>query len=232
MNGRVWFILLLSTNFAAAQFETKRSDDLGAKAFVSASDLRVPARARKEFDKANELLTKQNLTRALRKLNKAIAIHPAYADAYNNVGVIFGLLGDADREREAYKKAISIDDHFAVAYLNLGKVNIITGDFGEAESVLSKVSAFDPGDPMTLILLSYSQLKNGHFEQAIANSEKAHALSKPHAASHRVAAWIFERRGQLDRALGELKAFLEEEPAGPRADAARKELEMMQALPH
>jgi thioredoxin-like negative regulator of GroEL len=74
-------------------------------------------------------------------------------------------------------------------------------------------------------------VKEGHLEEAIANSNKAHALPKPHAASHKVAAWAFEKNGRLDRALAELLTFLEEGPSGARADAARKELEMVQALP-
>ena len=230
MTSRALVVLFLLTICAAAQFDAKPGDDLSAKAFVSVSDFRIPARARKEFDKANELLARQNLTQALQKLNRAIAIYPAYAVAYNNVGVVCGLLGDPEREREAYEKAISIGDHFALAYVNLGRVDIIAGNFADAEAAWIKASAFDPSDPMTLILLTYSELKDGHLEDAIANGEKAHALSKPHAISHRIAARVFEQKRQADRAVAELQTFLEEEPTGPRADTARKELDIVRAL--
>lgn len=230
MQSRAVFVFLVLTSCAAAQFDTKRSDDLSATAFVSVADFRIPARARKEFEKANELLAKQNLTEALQKLNKAIAIYPAYAMAYNNLGVVAGRLGDAEREREAYEKAISIDGHLTLPYVNLGKMDILTGHFADAEAALNKASAFDFGNPVPLILLSYSQLKNGHLEEAVANSQKAHGLSKPHAASHRVAAWVFEQERQLDRARAELQTFLEEEPSGPEAESARKELEMVRGL--
>ena len=112
MQSRVLFVLVLLTSCAVAQFDTKRSDDLAATTFVSVADFRIPARARKEFQKANDLLAKQNLTQALQRVNKAIAIYPAYAVAYNNLGVICGRLGDQEREREAYEKAISIDPNY------------------------------------------------------------------------------------------------------------------------
>ena len=230
MQSRVVLVSLLLIGCAAAQFDARRSDDFSTKAFVSAVDLRVPARARKEFDKASELFVKQNLTQALQKLNDAIAIYPAYAVAYNNIGVIRGLLGNPEQEREAYEKAISIDDHFALAYVNLGRMEIVAGNFADAEAALNKASAFDPKDPMTLTLLTYSELKDGHLEEAIANSQKAHALSKPHAISHRVAARVYEQKQQFDRAIAELQTFLQEEPSGPRADAARRELDNVRKL--
>src|ERR1035441_7001687 len=67
---------------------------------VSAADLSVPSRARKELDKANELAGKQKWEQAIHELNKAITIDPAYAVAYNNLGVIYSHLGDHGREVE------------------------------------------------------------------------------------------------------------------------------------
>jgi protein O-GlcNAc transferase len=230
MQSRAIFVFLLMTSCAAAQFNAKPSDDLSAKSLVSVTDFRIPARAQKEFNKANQLLAKQNLTQALQQLNKAIAKYPGYAASYNNLGVILGRLGDQEREREAYEKAISLDDHYALAYLNLGKLDIFDGNFADAEAALSKASDFDSSNPVTLILLSYSQLKDGHLEEALANTQRAHALSKPHAPSHSVAAWIFEQKGQFDRTMAELQMFLEEEPTGPRADAVRKQLEALRVL--
>jgi tetratricopeptide (TPR) repeat protein len=202
----------------------------GGSAFISASDLRVPSRARKEFDRANQLIGKQDFAQAIQKLNKAVAIYPAYAVAYNNLGVIYSCLGDRVREREALQKAISLNARLPLAYVNLGRMNIAAGDFPSAETVLDKAAAFDPADPMALILLSYAEFMDRRFDEAIATSHKAHALEKPHAFVHRVAARAFEQQRQLPSAIAELELFLKEEPAGPRADAARKELEVVKAV--
>jgi tetratricopeptide (TPR) repeat protein len=207
-------------------------DHLGmpGNAFVSASDLGIPSRARREFDKANELIGKQDLAEAVQRLHKAISIYPSFPVAYNNLGVLYSRLGDAVREREALQKAISLNDHFALAYVNLGRMNIEAGDFPAAETALGKASRFDPSDPMALILLSWAEFNERRFDEAVATSRKAHALERPHAFVHRVAARAFEQLRQGASAMAELELFLKEEPPGPRADAARKELQTVKAL--
>ena len=224
------------TSSASVEFEVQvkrpvQQDHFGvpASAFVSASDLGVPSRARKEFDKANELIGRHELGQAIQRLNRAISICPSYAVAYNNLAVLYARFGEATREREALQKAISLNDHFALAYVNLGRMNVAAGDFPAAETALVKASAFDPSDPMALILLSWAEFNQRRFDEAIATSRKAHALEKPHAFVHRVAARAFEQQRQLTSAIAELGLFLKEEPTGPRADAARKELEVVKA---
>jgi len=216
--------------------QVKRSHDLDrsfgvpTNAFVAASDLGVPSRARKEFDRANELLGKQDFAQAIQKLNKAISIYPAYAVAYNNLGVIYARFEDRVREREALQQAIRINDHFALAYLNLGKMNIASGDFPEAETALNKAATFDPADPVTLVLLSYAEFMDRRFDQAVATSRAAHRMDKSHAFVHRVAARAFEQKREGTNAIEELELFLQEAPNGPGADAARKELETVKAV--
>ena len=209
--------------------ELDRRNDLPGNAFVSTSELGVPGRARKEFDKANELAGKQDFTQAIQKLNKAISIYPAYAMAYNNLGVIYSRLGDRVREHEALEKAISLNDHLALAYANLGRMSLVSGEFKEAQMALHKASTFDPADPMTLILLAYAEFKDQRFDEALATTRRAHTMDKFHAFAHRVAARVLEQQGQGASAIAELELFLKEAPAGPGADSARQELETVKA---
>ena len=209
--------------------ELDRSYRAPGNAFVSAAELGVPGRARKEFDRANELAGKQDFTQAIQKLNKAISIYPAYAMAYNNLGVIYSRLGDVARERKALEKAISINDHLALAYVNLGRMNLVAGEFKAAQTALDKASTFDPADPMTLILLAYAEFEDQRFDQAIATVRRAHAMEQAHAFAHRVAARVFEQQGQGASAIAELELFLKEAPAGPGVESARQELETMKA---
>lgn len=197
---------------------------------ISAADLGVPIRAQKEFDKANQFVAKQDLPHAIERLNRAIEVYPAYAGAYNNLGVIYARQGDREREREALQKAISINDHFAPAYVNLGRLNIATNDFPKAEAALDKASSLDPTDAMTLVLLAYAEMMDHHFDQVIATGRKAHTLSGPHAFAHQVAARAYEQKRDGADAMAELDQFLKEEPQGARADAARKELSSLRAI--
>src|SRR5579862_3343370 len=51
--------------------DARRNTGVYGNAFVSTSDLGIPSRARKEFDRANELIRKRELEQAIQKLNKA-----------------------------------------------------------------------------------------------------------------------------------------------------------------
>jgi tetratricopeptide (TPR) repeat protein len=227
---------VVTTATGSTEFEVKvphvGGNDLSMGASIAAADLRIPPKAQKEFDRANELTAKQDYTKAIETLNHAIAIYPDYAAAYNNLGTVYSRLGDRTHEREALEKAIRINDHLAPAYLNLARMDMAAGDFPNAVTELKKASSCDPLDGITMVLLAYSQFMDQHYDDAIATGRKAHVLTSPHAYAHQVAARSFEQKRDGADAIAELELFLEEEPSGERADSARKELASLQAIPH
>lgn len=219
----VAFSLLVGSLSAQLETGTPGRQQI-ASALVSAADLAVPSSARKELNRASGLIARQEFSKAEQRLNKALGIYPNYATAYNNLAVVYSRLGDATREQQALEKAVSIDDHFALAYLNLGRVYISNENFSNAETVLAKASRLNAADTMSLMLLSYSQLMLGHFDDVIATSRQAHTLPGIHALVHRAAANAFERKQDASSAIAELEFFLKEEPTGTTAEETRKEL--------
>jgi tetratricopeptide (TPR) repeat protein len=200
---------------------------------VAAGDLNIPRDARKEFDKASDLMAKENWKKASELLNKALAIYPRYAAAYNNLGVAYGKLGDRAKEREALQEAVSLNDHFAPAYVNLAKMAIVDHNLFEAESLLNKATAADPEDAQTLALLAHVELLDQHYDDAIANCSRVHSMAHDsHALVHYIAARAFEHQNRPADAVAEFGTFLKEEPSGPRADAVRKEMASLQAQIH
>jgi tetratricopeptide (TPR) repeat protein len=195
-----------------------------SNSLVAAAELKIPQGARKELDKANQFIAKGNLQKAIERLQKAIAIYPHYAEAYNNLGVVYGRLGDRVRNLEAWQKAVSLNDHFTPAYLNLARVAIVDRDYPQAETLLNKATAMDPTNPQILVLLANAELLIQHYDQALAVCRRAHSLGGAHAGVHYIAARVFERENRPADALAELQIFLSEEQSGLRADAARKEV--------
>ena len=246
MTSRAFFSLFLFTGVALAQIDTypegaaalekKFNSTAGIDTrytsgrLVTVSELAVPAKARNEFSKSLESLRKQNFTRALQELKRAIAIDPAFPGAYNNLGVVYAQLGDSQHEREALQIAIALNDHFALAYLNLARMDMVSSDFSDADVALGKASALEPGDPTPLLLLAYSEMMQGHLSESIVAANQAHALHLPHAFAHRVAARVFERQRQFDRAISELSLYLEEEPASPWAAEVHREIDVVRRL--
>jgi len=197
---------------------------------VSAGDLKVPEEASKEFDKATKLIAKQQWQKAIDQLNKSLALYPAYAEAYTNLGVVYARMGDSDKERESLQKAIAANDHFAPALVNLARLEMKDHNFAAAEGHLNQATAADPADPRTLALLAQAQLLDHHYEDAIATASRVHAMShdSSYALVHYVAARACERLNRLSDAVNEFKLFLTEEPPGERATAASKEMAAIQ----
>jgi hypothetical protein len=109
-------------------------------------------------------------------------------------------------------------------------MEIASGDFAAAEGNFDKAASYDHSDAMTLVLLTYSEFMDKHYDLAIATARKAHTLQGSHAFAHQIAARAYEQKRDGADAIAELELFLKEEPTGQRADVARKELAQVQAI--
>jgi len=200
---------------------------------VSASELNIPKKARKEFARAGDSMAVENWSQALERLNQAVAIYPQYVDAYNNLGVVYARMGDRAHEREVLQKAVSLNDHYAPAYVNLARADIAEQKFAHAEPLLDKATAIDPTDVITMVLLANVELRTRHFAKVIDTCGRAHATRQPqHSTVHYLAALAYEQENRLTEAMAELKTFLKEEVDGPQATAARKEMAALRAVMH
>ncbi len=201
-----------------------------SSATVAASELAVPRSAREKFASASQLMARNELPKALDQLHKAIEIDPTYAEAYNDLGVVYGRMGDKTQSRAALHEAIRLNDRLAPAYLNLARLEIADRNFTQAEKLLDKATAAGLDDSPTLILLASVELLTQDYDQALANCHKVHATPQaPHAAAHFIAARAYEHENRPTEALAELRTFLSEEQSGARADAVRKEMAALQS---
>lgn len=197
---------------------------------VSARDLNVDPKARKEVDKANEEMAQHNWKKALEHLNKAIAIAPQYATAYNNLGVLYDKMNDIPHEEEALQKAVNLDGHFAPALLNYGKLCLRQKNPLEAETLLQRAASSDPNDVEIMTLLAFAEYLNRHFEAAIRDALQAHSSGRSHSPFlHYIAARAYQQENQQQQALAQFQDFLKEEPKGPRADQVRADIAKIQS---
>jgi len=202
----------------------------GASAFVSVGELGIPSAAKKEFDKANRLISKQEWSKATELLRKAVAIYPQYADAYNNLGAIYRRLGDVGQAREVLQKAVAINDHLAVAYVNLGRLSFDQKDFAGVEAFIGKALTVGSPDGGELTMLAYAQVADRHLEEAIATAGTAHRSQLAnHAFAHVLAAKADEMQGKDADSEAELQKFLKEEPTGRRAEQVKNVLAKLES---
>jgi Flp pilus assembly protein TadD len=199
--------------------------------FISVKELGVPSHAAKEFEKASQLIAKQDWAKAAERLHKGLALYPRYAAGYNNLGAVYSHLGNNAQAREALQQAIALDDRLAPAYVNLGRLSFLENDYSNAESLLTRAMSLAPAENADeLFLLAYAQLTDHHLDQALQTSQQGHAAKLDHHAYlHLVAANAYEQQSKIADSMSELERYLNEEPNGPRAEQVRKALATFQA---
>jgi tetratricopeptide (TPR) repeat protein len=207
--------------------EEKQSEMHGAP--ISAAELNIPDKARKEFEKGEDAMQKSDMGTAEKQFRKALEMYPQYASAYNDLGVIAIKGADPKTAERYFQQAISANEKFAPAYVNLAKMRMGQKNVSDAKVLLQKATAVDPLDVEALALLANAELSTGNPQGAIADAQKVHSL--PHekwAVVHYVAGLAYERLHMEDQAAVEYKMFLKEAPTSPSAASATARLNRIQ----
>ena len=76
--------------------------------------------------------------------NKILELNPNHSPTINNLGVIFGLIGEPHKAMDCYKKAIIINPSFPDAHNNLGVIFKNLGDNQKAKDCYEKAIAINP----------------------------------------------------------------------------------------
>ena len=79
----------------------------------------LPDQARKYREEGMENQRMGNLPEAMSLYQKAIALDPTYAVAYNDLGVIYEAAGFPERAKESYFRAIKVDPAYLSSYTNI-----------------------------------------------------------------------------------------------------------------
>ena len=200
---------------------------------VSAADLNIPEKARKELQHAGEDFAKGDTKKALEETDKAIQIYPQFAAAYYGRGLILMQEKDLAGAQQAFEKTIALDDHFARAYTQLARLKLMDQKYTESAGLATKALALEPQNPQALALLADAELMLGHYDAVLAAVQRIHA--GPHsglAIAHYLAGQAYEHQNQREKAIAEYQEFLNESPTGPTASKVREQVARLQAAGH
>jgi tetratricopeptide (TPR) repeat protein len=195
---------------------------------VSAAELNIPAKARKEFDKGRELLSKGKKDEALEHFKKAADIYPQYAAAFDAIGTIQSETSIAD-SKQYFLNAIAADKQYRPPYMHLAKAYISEKNYPEAEKLLNVAVPLDPLSAEAMFLLAYAQVKQQKYDLAEKSAARTHQLEhRDYALIHFVAAECFAKTGRPADAAAQYQQYLNEAPMGPSAEIAKASLKAMQ----
>jgi len=202
--------------------ESRRNNDM-----VSLRDLKVPAKARNEFQKGLERLAKDDPAAALSHLNKAIQLFPGYYEARYHIGAVELKLGRRDEAMQDFQAAIDLSaGRYAFAHFGLGYLLYLEGNLREAEAILRKGLEVDSNSPNGYAILGMTILAQDHPDEA-ENCAREALLRKPtFALAHLVLADVYARRRDYPMRIRELDAYLNLDPSSPSSDQVRQAREL------
>jgi len=201
---------------------------------VSATELKIPEKAQKEFDKGMDAFAAGDNKKAEESFNKAIKEYPKYANAYSNLGVLYIKLGQQAKAKEAFNKAVTVDSKFVPGYVNLARLSFAAHSYPETENTLNKALAISPDNLDALAMLATTEYMNKENDKALANVRHIHSLPghEPFSGVHLLAAQILMEENERDQAIDQYIAFLQESPNDLRVPEVRKTLAQMKNTQH
>jgi tetratricopeptide (TPR) repeat protein len=117
-----------------------------ASGSVSLRELEHPIakKALRATYEAQVLSKKQNIAKAIEKLEEAVRIDPSYRDAHCNLGVQYARVGRFLDARAEFQKALDIGPPAALLYADMALTFTVTGEPGQAEIYARKALELDP----------------------------------------------------------------------------------------
>lgn len=198
-----------------------------SEATISAAEMAIPQKARKEFERGVELMGKSDFAGAEKFFQKAVQIYPNYAMAHNNLGVVALNANDRTRGEAAFRKAVELGS--SSGSLNLGKLASIDGRHQEAEEFFQKSLSTNPANVEALLFIAKSQIHLGKREQALANARRVHDFPhEKYSICHVLAGSLSEELNHPEEALAQYRLFLSETPNSASAQRVREAINFIE----
>lgn len=200
------------------------SDRIVAKpAVVRAEFLSVPKKALAHYDSALELAKKGNHTKAIAELKLAVAEHPTFTQAFNELGVQYLRLNRLEDADDSFQHALKIDPESFPALVNRGIANVMMKRYSEAVPMLRKALARDEKSAVGRYFLGQALANLGLFDDAEKELLASLELGKDQMKeAHRILAIIYISRGAKQQAVDHLEAYLKLTPHAPDAQQLKE----------
>jgi TolB-like protein/Flp pilus assembly protein TadD len=126
----------------ALSFEEKRVDD-GAN-IASEIHNKFPADTQSAMVLATKEIRNGNSDRAIKIFEELLSIDPNNAEAYNQIGYLYGWRGEYEKAAEAFKRYQLLEPDTPNPYDSLGEVQAYSGRYDEAIENLNRALAIKP----------------------------------------------------------------------------------------
>lgn len=116
-----------------------------ATGFTITQDIRVSSEVRADYDRALQLLVREDSAPGISMLVKVTENEPSAIAPHIDLGIAYARAGELDRAEESLGRALAINPDHPVANNELGIVLRRKGLFAEARTAYEKALAISPG---------------------------------------------------------------------------------------
>ena len=164
---------------------------------------------RYQFNLALFYQEEKNLPLARRAYEKVVQMWPLYAEAHNNLGVVYKELGIHDQAITELNKAVALNPRYPRAYHNLGVIYQIKGDWKQATKNYEMALSLDRNHLSSYnnLGLVYRSQKRPHEAREVL--EKALAIDPYFPQTHYNLALVLEELGEVERARFHYQKFVD-----------------------
>jgi tetratricopeptide (TPR) repeat protein len=197
---------------------------------VSAKRLSITEKAWKEYFESHKKIRKQEFDEAVKHLEKAVAISPQFAVAWNQLGTLSYQKRDFKAAEQHFREAHKQDDALFEPVVNLGGVLLQTNQLEEAVAFNKQALEMRPRDALANAQMGLTYYEMKRWDEAIRYLNETKRLDPGHFTNPQLTlSDIYIKRGARAQAATELENFLRHHPDYAQAANIRSAIGKLRA---
>lgn len=194
---------------------------------VSLRVLQAPPKARQEYERGMESVSRKRFEEGAQHFRRAIEWFPDFDEAYLQLGLLHLQHNEPAQAQAAFESVTRIHPQSDRGFMLLGRACRMQKKLEEAVAALTQSVKLKEDSWFAQLELGEALLQLGRLEQASAHVARAHALNAREASIHQLYYNTLIRQERHREALAELEEFLQLFPAHALAPRARQQREAL-----
>jgi tetratricopeptide (TPR) repeat protein len=206
----------LDSNDSYAVFHSRLESNLApapsAGNSVPVSQLRIPSKAMKEFERARKAFQSGDVGTSAEHLQRAVQIYPDFIEAHNTLGLRFIQIGEYQKALAEHEIALSLDTHNAQTHQDLSFDLLLLNRYQEAEAEARQALDLDPKPAAPRYILARALIGQNRVTPEVIQMLRLSEDAFPDASL--VLAQIHFEEGRTDQVIAALRHYLQR-PSDP-----------------
>jgi tetratricopeptide (TPR) repeat protein len=220
------------TSATQAQVSNFAPASIKKEARVSVRELKIPSKARDEFDQGLRRLAKRDTAGSLEHFDAAIRVFPGYYEVYYHEGIAQLQLRNNEQALRCFQKAIDLSEgRYAGAEFGYGLALLREGEAEEAERVVRHGLETDPDSVDGHVVLGFVLVKLGRPDEAEKHAREAigsNATNSP--KGYLVLSDVDAAVGNYDGEVRDLDRYLKLRPNDPNKKTLQRVRDLAKRL--